>query len=232
MKRLVRLFGKGGEELEAAEHVTDSPEDLLATESRSALEAMRAAGAAVRRWQEILAQTGDNVVGEVLRHGGTFYEWNHYPEGDVYDRNSHAQYYYHAHPQNLRSGEHGHFHTFLRGNGMPDTVRPAPLADFQMPKDRNDLVCHLIAISMDSAGTPIRLFTTNRWVTGETWYTAEDTIAMLDRFTIGHARPSYPTNQWVGEMLRLFRPQIRALLLARRPGGRALGKGASWRECP
>lgn len=215
MKRLAKLFGKGGEELEAAERLTASPQEMLAAEPRSVLEDMQAAGVAVRRWQEVLARTGDNVVGEVLRHGGTFYEWNHYPEGDVYDRESHAQYYYHAHPQNLRGGEHGHFHTFLRGNGMPENIRPAPVADLEAPKDRNDLICHLIAISMDRAGVPIRLFTTNRWVTGETWYAAEDAIALLDRFNVAHARPSYPANQWIGEMLRLFRPQIRALLLAR-----------------
>jgi hypothetical protein len=63
----------------------------------------------------VLPNTGDNIVGELLRDTGTFYEWNYYPDGDVYDPASHAQYCYHAHPQELRSGKQGHFHTFMRG---------------------------------------------------------------------------------------------------------------------
>lgn len=60
----------------------------------------------------------------------------------VYDRDSQAQYYYHAH----REGdlEHGHFHTFIRA------------------------IAQLIAVSMDAWGQPIGLFVGNRWVTGET----------------------------------------------------------------
>ncbi|CAN5781166.1 hypothetical protein BH23PSE1_BH23PSE1_17120 [soil metagenome] len=37
-------------------------------------------------------------------------------------------------------------------------------------------------------------------------------IAMLDRFVIDHANPSWPTNRWITAMLRLFRPTIEALL--------------------
>ena len=47
---------------------------------------------------------------------------------------------------------------------------------------RRDEVSHLVAIALDYAGEPIRLFTTNRWVTGETWYRADDVIKMLDCF--------------------------------------------------
>ena len=58
----------------------------------------------------VLAKTGDNVVSEVLRGVETFYEWEHYPPDDVYDRETHAQFYYHAHPPGERSfAEHGHF---------------------------------------------------------------------------------------------------------------------------
>ena len=68
---------------------------------------------------------------------------------------------------------------------------------------------------MDVAGQPVRLFTTNRWVTGETWYAADDVIRMLDGFTVDHARPSWPANRWITAMMRLFRPQIRILLKER-----------------
>jgi hypothetical protein len=40
----------------------------------------------------------------------------------VYDRETHAQYYYHAHRS--EAGEHGHFHCFLRPKGMPPDVSP------------------------------------------------------------------------------------------------------------
>ena len=49
---------------------------------------------------------------------------------------------------------------------------------------------HLVAIAVNSRGEPIRLFTTNRWVTGETWYHADDIIGMLDRFAIFDVEPS------------------------------------------
>src|SRR3546814_14192456 len=69
----------------------------------------------------------DNLVGELLKNNGTFYEWDHYPPGDVYDHETHGQYYYHAHAADQRfDGEHGHFHTFVRPKGMPPGVRPAP----------------------------------------------------------------------------------------------------------
>lgn len=163
----------------------------------------------------VLARTGDNVVGELLRGVETFFEWDHYPPGDVYDANSHSQYYYHAHPPAQRSPEeHGHFHTFLRPKGMPPGIKPAPVAE-DLPPDPNDALSHLIAISMDSRGLPIRLFTTNRWVTGEVWYRAEDVGRMLPRFVIDQTQPSWAVNRWISAVVALFRPQIGKLLQAR-----------------
>ena len=179
---------------------------------RATLEAMAAAGDEVVECARVLAKTGDNIVGELLKTESTFFEWDHYPKGDVYDPESHAQYYYHAHPGDDRTGEHGHFHTFLRPGGMPRGVRPAPLADYAPPADPDDALSHLVAVSMDKYGLPIKLFTTNRWVTGETWYTARHVIAMLDRFEMDLAQPSWPVNRWLTAMIRLFRPQIELLL--------------------
>src|SRR3546814_9593792 len=58
-----------------------------------------AEGVEIRR---VLAKTGDNLVGELLKHSGTFYEWDHYPPGDVYDHETHGQCYYHAHAADQR----------------------------------------------------------------------------------------------------------------------------------
>jgi hypothetical protein len=98
---------------------------------------------------------------------------------------------------------------------MPAGIAPAPLPDFQPKAERHDLICHLIAVSMDGSGSPIGLFTTNRWVTAETWYAARDVVAMLDRFDVRMSRPSCPVNRWLTNLLRLFRPQIEALLQER-----------------
>ncbi len=179
--------------------------------SREQLEAMAEAAFEVLECQRVLAKAGSNVVAEVLPREGTFYELAHCPAGDIYDQESHAQYYYHAH----RKGEHGHFHTFLREAGMPPGIEPVEQSETDTMKQRDDKLSHLVAISMDRWGLPIALFTTNRWVTAENWYSAADGAAMLDCFVINHARPSWPTNRWVSAMLRLFRPQIVALFYRR-----------------
>lgn len=126
-----------------------------------------------------------------------------------------AQFYYHAHPQELRGGEHGHFHTFLQANGIPDGMRPLALPDYEKPADPNDDLTHLIAVSMNPVGLPICLFSTNRWVTGETWYRADDVCALVDRFEIDHAQPSWPVNRSITALLQLFHPQVVALIRAR-----------------
>ena len=210
------------------------PEDDLARLSRAELERMAAAGREVLDCQRVLAKTGDSVVSEAIRGAATFYEWQHYPAGDVYDPASHAQYYYHAHPAGERAGEHGHFHTFLRPRGMPPGTRPVVLPELAIPDAPaqpqgpvvppapqpcqgadNELLSHLVAISMDERGLPIRLFTTNRWVTGETWYAAADVVRFLERFTVDLARPSWALNRWIGAMFVLFQPQMAALLRER-----------------
>jgi hypothetical protein len=182
---------------------------------RESLEAMLKAGRDVLEWRRILTKTGDNVVGEVLKHEGPFYVLDHYPKGDVFDPESHAQWYYHAHDKKDRPGEHGHFHTFMRGGGMPEGVEPAPLPDLEAKAEKHDLVCHLIAVSMDRSGWPIGLFTTNRWVTGETWYAAHDASAVLKSFDVKINKPSWAVNRWLTGMLILFRPQIEDLLQQR-----------------
>jgi hypothetical protein len=175
------------------------------------IESMAAAGDEVMECLTALSKTGGNVVAEALRDQGTFFEFNHYPDGDVYDTESHSQYYYHSH----RPGEHGHFHTYLRPKGMPSWIEPAPVPDFTPPEDEDDALSHIVAISMDSSGLPIKLFTTNRWICAETWYRAEDVSAMIDLFAVTHAQPSWPMNRWVTAMLKLFKPQITELLFER-----------------
>ena len=178
--------------------------------SRLEREAMLDAGEEINECYRVLKKGGINIVGELLKDQGTFYELDHYPKGDVYDEETHAQYYYHSHRGT--AGEHGHFHTFLRQGAIPDGVRPVVYdGDTKWPTG-SDAVCHLVAVSMDVYGFPIGLFSTNRWVTDEVWYAAGEVIGMLDLFDIDHAFPSWPVNRWLTAMFKLFRPEIEALI--------------------
>jgi hypothetical protein len=95
---------------------------------RPLLDEMYEAGCRVLESEQALADAGSNVVAALLNGGNQFYQWEHYPAGDVFCPISHAQYYYHSHPPDVRGNtwgeEHGHFHTFLRPAGFPpDGVR-------------------------------------------------------------------------------------------------------------
>lgn len=178
----------------------DSVLDML---DRPTLEAMHSAGEETLACASLLKNRDSNVVAELLRGHDTIYEWTHYPEADVYDRASHSQFYYHVHPGALAGGEHGHFHLFLRTSNMPnDLTREAPL----------DSLCHVVAVSMSWQGEPIRLFTTNRWVTDDRWFEAGAVKAMLE-YVVVDSKGAYPTtSRWLGAMIRLFAPEIRRLL--------------------
>ena len=183
----------------------------IASLPRAQLEAMHAAGCEILECYRVLRKADLNIVGEVLRGQGKFYEMEHYPQDDVFDAESHAQYYYHTH----RAGEHGHFHTFLRKRGMPPDARALDVPHDEPWPEGDDELAHLIAISMDDYGYPVTLFAPNRWVGDDTWFGAEDLVGMLDRFRIDHAFPSWPVNRWISAMFVLYRPHIESLLKER-----------------
>jgi hypothetical protein len=186
----------------------------LADLPRRRLAQMLEAGDAVVQARDRLLERGSNVVAELLRGHGPFYEYTHYPDGDLFDPATGAQFYYHAHRS--VTGEHGHFHTFLRrGPALaPAAGRPT----------------HLIAISMDEYGEPRALFAVNRWVTDESWVPAATAIRLLPRFAVTVAGIEPAVGAWITGMLRLFRPEIEALLAHRdlvieaRAGRRGRGK--------
>lgn len=161
----------------------------------------------------VLEKAGANSVSRILENSGPFYEMEHYPPGDVYDEDTASQYYYHAH--RLESDEHGHFHTFVRAAAIPDHMEPYPYDGMEDIPSGEDALCHLIAVSVDDNGFPLALFTTNQWVTGETFYKAEDVIQLLQTFDVDHVYPCLGTNRWLSALLRLFRPQIAQLLTER-----------------
>jgi hypothetical protein len=171
---------------------------------------MLVAGAEALECQRVLSGGGINLVSEVLRDQGEFVEYEHYPKSDVYDPETGAQYYYHAHRGSV--AEHGHFHTFLRWSRHAPGPEDPPSG---ARADETESVTHLVAISMDPYGWPAGLFAINRWVCGGSWLSAPQTVDILPRFRIDHAYPSWPVNRWIGSMLVLFRPHIEALLIHR-----------------
>ena len=185
----------------------------LSSEPAERLKRMSEAGKRILRTYGQFEKAGSNVVARVLAHQGTFYEHDHYPKGDVYDDETKSQYYYHAH--RAESGEHGHFHTFVRAAAIPAGIEPAPYEGTAERPLGDEAICHLVAVSMNRPGFPEGLFTVNRWVTAETFYAADDAIAILDRFAIDHVHPCLAVNWWLTDILRLFRPQIAALLIER-----------------
>jgi len=167
----------------------------------------------------VLEKNNSNIVHAFLRYCGKFYQWDHYPKGDVYDHETYCQYYYHTHPQTYHDSatpsipEHGHFHVFIRQAGIPKSIIPLALPSKWQQK--TDDICHLVAIAMDTNGFPVRLFTVNRWVTGETWYAAKSVIKLLKYFVIDQAWPSWPTNLWLTAMIKLHYKEIAKILMAR-----------------
>lgn len=194
---------------------SDPRKDIVvwSTLSRDRLERMSKGADDVLEALRVMGKAQTNPVAQVLRQQGEFVEYDHYPKGDVYDDETASQYFYHAHRPD--SGEHGHFHTFVRAKRLPFRMTPASyVGDAERPLG-DDAICHLVAVSMNRSGLPFALFTTNRWVTGETFYTAGTAIRALKHFNVDHVDPCLATNRWISGLLRMFEPQIGWLLRCR-----------------
>lgn len=190
--------------------------DRLKRLPRAELEAMYEAAAEATACMRALADSGTNPVTEVLQGEDIVEEWAHFPRGDVFDPRTHSQYYYHAHAAHERAaGEHGHFHTFVRPKRLYPELEPTAVPDKTDPDGQAAWIAHLVGLSTDASGRAIRLFTTNRWVTDEVWYSGDDVISMIERFDITVDEPSPDLNRWLTSIVRMFRPQILDLIRAR-----------------
>ena len=147
--------------------------------------------------EAVLAKGGLTVLSETL-HGATSLEaWEHYPPGDIFDPASNAQWYYHCHPAEPGSAEHGHFHCFLRPHGPAGPIH------------------HLVALGMDADGKLLRIFTVNQWVVSDDWAGAEQTISSLGQFDMQMPRPSYLVNRWITAVLIAYEAEIAELIRER-----------------
>jgi len=160
-----------------------------------------AAGRRMRDLRLAMAGAGASPASLLLGRSATV-PHRHYPDGDVYDFTSHAQFYCHIH----RHGEFGHIHVFQRPRGMPAGLTPL------VPPDEANAPCHLVAVGFGSCGDPVELFTTNRWVTGEAWYDAAAVKAMLRRFRIAARDGLAPVAAWLEAVVAFYLPVIETLV--------------------
>jgi hypothetical protein len=111
------------------------------------------------------------------------------------DEVSGYEFYYHAHSADeMPHGEHGHFHVIKR-----DTK------SFH----------HLIGIALNPKGLPIRLFTTNQWVTGEEMADATTAIKSIRGFEMVKKGRMALVSRWVSALITLFSVEIERLILER-----------------
>ncbi|MBQ0944901.1 hypothetical protein KAK07_16295 [Ideonella sp. 4Y16] len=146
--------------------------------------------------QFALARRGLGLAQAALAGAGRVESLRHYPRGDVIDADNRSQFYYHLHGSSrCPAAEHGHFHLFTR---RPD-----------------GRFSHLAGLSLDDRGWPLRWFTTNRWVTGETWQWAPALSADIDRFAPRTTGRLAPVARWLGAMVWIHRRGLKALLRRR-----------------
>ena len=140
--------------------------------------------------------------------------WKHYPDKDARSATSKARWYYHVHAAGDRDPEeHGHFHLFLHRTQM---AKDAEI--IVMPPQGEDAkahVTHIIALSIAHSGIPRAWFATNRFVTNEFLYSANDMIGHLDHYNVDDTKEDNLVNRFVTAMVALYRDEIADLLRQR-----------------
>lgn len=164
---------------------------------------------------EQFQQQGQHPLLSVVQDGPQpFTQFAHYPEGDVDDSDTGYAWYYHAHaPSETRPWqEHGHFHCYAYTEIVPTGSTPVALP--QQPDPVAGGLIHLIALCVNDAGVPCRLFTINRWASDEWLYPAPLVASLANTFHLNNPRHQL-TSRWLSVMLRVLRPYIEWLLQER-----------------
>jgi hypothetical protein len=157
---------------------------------------LQCAAADVAEVQWHYASRSISLASAALAGAARLREWAHHPQDDLIDPDHGTRCFFHAHAAAERApGEHGHFHVFV---AAPVGTQP----DFS----------HLVGISIDAGGLPTRLFTTNRWVTGEHWLPAATLTGQLGDFCLRTHGRLAPIARWVQGMVRLYADLIGELL--------------------
>ena len=157
-------------------------------------QAMAVAARQIMAVQASYARSGIPLCQAALCGARDFVEWAHYPANDCTDAHSGFEFYYHAHTRDeMSADEHGHFHVFRRD------------------ANKAGKFFHVIGISLDAKGLPIKLFTTNTWVTGESMVTADRVANAAQQFGVqAHGRVA-PIARWLTALMQLYAAEIAEL---------------------
>lgn len=160
---------------------------------------MRAAAESLVHCLLEMGEMHSNPVLEVIQHQATIQQEIKYPAEHLQFSGTGWRAYYHTHANNsdinhLFKSEHGHFHIFV--------------------KDKTtDSWSHLVALSMDEFGQPLRWFMVNHWVTSGTWLDAATLIKTLE--SVPFAQQNSLLEVWLLSLLSLYKTDIKDLLLER-----------------
>ena len=144
-----------------------------------------------------MGQQESNPVLQVLNNTLEIQQQKKYPEGLLQFNGTGWRAYYHCHANkedinHLFEAEHGHFHIFVRLTEQPETWT------------------HVVALSIDDMGQPLRWFMVNHWVTGETWLAAPELATRLQHLPF--IKQNSLLEQWILSMVALYCDEINALL--------------------
>lgn len=158
--------------------------------------------------QQMQTEFGQSILQYMLKDNEVHYKNKHYPPGDRIDFKNGGQYFYHCHRENTQSDEHGHFHCYLRRKCIPDEICPIYLP--KKPIKKSQQMTHLVAISLNRLGQPIRLFSVNHWVTREVAYSATHAENLTKRFklNIENSGKWEVIDKWLEGLVQIFIPQI------------------------
>ena len=153
-----------------------------------------------------LESRGQNLVTALVGENA-FVEQQHYPEDEIFDPVSHAQYFLHAHRGH---GESAHIHCFLRAEAFAGRYRPR----FSFGEEPGGIT-HVAAVALDGNGRPSGFFTTNLWVTEDDWYGADVLADSLDHLSWSHAPGPQEVNAALTALFVMYRPVLQDLLCRR-----------------
>ncbi|CAH1385195.1 conserved hypothetical protein [Candidatus Nitrotoga sp. M5] len=148
------------------------------------------------------------------KHGSLLQNWicgkevredERYPDPDVLDRRHGYQFFYHSHRH--ATVEHGHLHLFYHAtiSGNRRYVREGKPWKRTAPS-------HLFAISLDSRGLPVGLFTVNHWVTNGHWLSTSTILATIKRFRFQIEGEHSVSAEWLTGFIGMYVPIIENLL--------------------
>lgn len=140
------------------------------------------------------------ICGEEVR------ENERYPDPDILDRRHGYQFFYHSHRH--AAVEHGHLHLFYHATVSGNRRY---ISGEGKPWQRTD-PSHLFAISLDSRGLPVSLFTVNLWVTNGHWLNASTILAAIQRFRIQIEGEHSMSAEWLTGFVGMYVPLIEYLL--------------------